>query len=93
VAQRDHEVGAVSTGEAGGPNANGPLVGRLALARLEADVAYFQARLDFLDQPETSNQAAQRKAFKHLFNGLSGQVAAAKQAQSNTYSVGGLFEE
>jgi hypothetical protein len=65
---------------------------RVELARMEADVAYFQARLDFLGEPGTSNQAAQRKAFKHLYNGLSSQVAEAKEAQTNDFSVEGLFD-
>ena len=65
---------------------------RVELARMEADVAYFQARLDFLGEPATSNQAAQRKAFKHLYNGLSSQVAEAKEAQTNDFSVDGLFD-
>jgi ABC-type transport system involved in cytochrome c biogenesis ATPase subunit len=65
---------------------------RVELARMEADVAYFQARLDFLDEPATSNQAAQRKAFKHLYNGLSSQVAEAKEAQTTDFSVDGLFD-
>lgn len=65
---------------------------RVQLARMEADVAYFQARLDFLDEPATSNQAAQRKAFKHLYNGLSTQVAEAKEAQTSDFSVDGLFD-
>ncbi len=60
---------------------------------MEADVAYFQARLDFLEEPATSNQAAQRKVFKHLYNGLSSQVAEAKQAQTTDYSVEGLFDD
>ena len=65
---------------------------RVELARMEADVVYFQARMDFLDEPATSNQAAQRKAFKHLYSGLSSQVAAAKEAQTNDFSVDGLFD-
>lgn len=65
---------------------------RVELARMEADVAYFQARLDFLGEPATANQAAQRKAFKHLYNGLSSQVADAKEAQTSDFSVDGLFD-
>lgn len=65
---------------------------RVEIARMEADVAYFQARLDFLGEPLTANQAAQRKVFKHLYNGLSSQVAEAKEAQTNDFSVEGLFD-
>lgn len=66
---------------------------RVELARMEADVAYFQARLDFLGEPATANQAAQRKAFKHLYNGLTSQVAEAKQTQTSGFSVEGLFDD
>ena len=33
------------------------------LANLEADAAYFQARLEILGEPETINQLAQRRLF------------------------------
>ena len=36
---------------------------RARLAKLEADVAYFQARLEIIGDPETTNQLAQRRAF------------------------------
>ena len=36
------------------------------MALLEADVAYFYARLELLGEPSTSNQTAQRKAFRQL---------------------------
>jgi len=45
---------------------------RVELARLEADVAYFCARLELVGQPVSSNQAAQRKAFWHLYEQLAG---------------------
>ena len=44
---------------------------KVDLARLEADVAYFRARLELLGDPSTSNQTAQRKAFRHLYKYLS----------------------
>jgi ABC-type transport system involved in cytochrome c biogenesis ATPase subunit len=66
---------------------------RVELARMEADVAYFQARLDFLDEPATSNQAAQRKVFKHLYSGVSSRVAEAKEAQTGDFSLDGLFDD
>ena len=37
---------------------------RVRLARLEADMAYFQARLEIIGEPDSANQMAQRKAFK-----------------------------
>jgi hypothetical protein len=39
---------------------------RVRLAKLEADVAYFQARMEMIGQPGTSNQLAQVKVFKLL---------------------------
>ncbi|MEJ2326708.1 MAG: hypothetical protein P8Y27_05170 [Chromatiaceae bacterium] len=40
---------------------------RARLARLEADLAYFQARIEILRDPVTMNQQAQRKAFTALY--------------------------
>lgn len=40
---------------------------RVRLARLEADLAYFQARLELIGDSHTSNRIAQRKVF-HLLN-------------------------
>jgi ABC-type transport system involved in cytochrome c biogenesis ATPase subunit len=65
---------------------------QVLLARMEADVAYFQARLEMLGEPLTSNQTAQRKLFKHLYNRLSSQVAAARQTQTKAFSIDGLFD-
>jgi hypothetical protein len=44
------------------------------LAKLESDMAYFQARLEILGEPKTANQEAQRKAFKLLHNTLTAMV-------------------
>lgn len=49
-----------------GPDGEEKKARRIHLARLEADVAYFQARLEMLGDPRTTNQQAQRKAFKLL---------------------------
>jgi hypothetical protein len=40
---------------------------RVRLARLDADLAYFQARIEILGDPVTMNQQAQRKAFTALY--------------------------
>jgi len=39
---------------------------KVHLASLEADLAYFQARLEIIGEPRTSNQQAQHKAFRLL---------------------------
>jgi hypothetical protein len=39
---------------------------RIRLARLQADLAYFQARLGMIGTPRTANQAAQKLAFEAL---------------------------
>jgi hypothetical protein len=40
---------------------------KVRLARLEADSAYFQARLELIGDSHTNNRTAQRKVF-HLLN-------------------------
>jgi hypothetical protein len=52
---------------------------KLRLAHLEADMAYFQARLELLGEPHTANQAAQRRAFKLLYKALGERVVHAKR--------------
>jgi|GEM_PF-2584085 len=46
---------------------------RIHLAKLEADIAYFEARLELIGEPSSSNSVAQRKLFTLL------QKATAKQ--------------
>ncbi|WP_093027831.1 hypothetical protein [Thiocapsa roseopersicina] len=48
---------------------------RIRLARLEADIAYFQARLEMIGEPKTANQLTQRKAFVLLLKTVSTKVA------------------
>lgn len=57
---------------------------RVRLARLEADVAYFQARLEMIGEPHTANQSAQRKAFKLLYQATSHKVARIKACDRPT---------
>lgn len=65
---------------------------KVELARMEADVAYFQARLELIGEPTTSNQTAQRKAFKLLYAKLTSQAAAETQTLANAMSIEGLFD-
>lgn len=43
---------------------------RVRLATMQADLAYFQARLAMLGAPKTSNQAAQKRTFEVLHQQL-----------------------
>lgn len=47
---------------------------RIQLAKLEADVAYFQARLELIGEPTSSNRAAQRKLFTLLHKAIAKQI-------------------
>ncbi|MCK7575996.1 MAG: hypothetical protein MZV65_08925 [Chromatiales bacterium] len=47
---------------------------RIRLARLEADIAYFQARLELIGEPNSSNRAAQRKLFTLLYKATARQI-------------------
>jgi hypothetical protein len=58
---------------------------RLHLARLEADVAYFQARLEMIGEPERTNQMAQYKVFTLLHELTSVEVTAAERACSEMF--------
>ncbi|MGE5153051.1 MAG: hypothetical protein ACM3ST_03460 [Bdellovibrio bacteriovorus] len=52
---------------------------RVRLARLEADLAYFQARLEIIGEPDSTNQMAQRKVFKLLHRSVAERVLRAKR--------------
>ena len=52
---------------------------RVRLAHLEADVAYFQARLEILGEPGSANQLAQRKVFKLLHKSIGEKILQAKR--------------
>jgi hypothetical protein len=47
---------------------------RIRLAKLEADIAYFQARLELIGEPTSSNRAAQRKLFTLLHKAVAKQI-------------------
>jgi hypothetical protein len=55
---------------------------RTRVARLEADIAYFQARLEMIGEPATANQLTQLKAFKLLLKTVSTKVLKVKREQS-----------
>ncbi|MCG6896556.1 MAG: hypothetical protein LJE61_03280 [Thiocapsa sp.] len=58
---------------------------RTCLARLEADIAYFQARLEMIGEPTTSNQLAQRKAFKQLLETVSAEALQLKREHPDVW--------
>ncbi|NBC12512.1 MAG: hypothetical protein GVY09_04040 [Gammaproteobacteria bacterium] len=43
---------------------------RLRVAKSQADMAYFQARLSLLGEPKTLNQVAQQRTFKLLLKAI-----------------------
>jgi hypothetical protein len=52
---------------------------RLRVAQLEADLAYFQARLGLLGEPVTLNQVAQVRTFNILARVIGHQTAKLKE--------------
>ena len=52
---------------------------RVRLARLEADMAYFQARLELIGEPGTNNLAAQRKVFNLLYKTVASKILKVKR--------------
>jgi hypothetical protein len=58
---------------------------RVRLARLEADLAYFQARLEIIGEPGSTNQMAQCKVFKLLHKNLGGKILKAKRQVSEIF--------
>jgi hypothetical protein len=57
---------------------------RVRLARLEADMAYFQARLEIIGEPTSVNQMAQRKVFRLLHKSVAANVLASKRQVAET---------
>jgi hypothetical protein len=55
---------------------------RVRLARLEADLAYFQARIEVLGEPATVNQQAQRRAFTALYAVFAKGILAAREKRT-----------
>lgn len=55
---------------------------RLRLARMEADMAYFQARLEIIGEPDSTNQMAQRKVFKLLHRTVAEVVLRTKRKRA-----------
>lgn len=52
---------------------------RVRLARLESDMAYFQARLELIGTPATNNLAAQRKVFNLLHKAVASKILQVKR--------------
>jgi hypothetical protein len=52
---------------------------RVRLAHLEADLAYFQTRLEIIGDPQSSNQNAQRKVFEVLFKTFGNHIVRMKK--------------
>ena len=48
------------------------------LARLESDMAYFQARLEILGEAKTANQKAQSRTFKLLYKSIGAAIVREK---------------
>jgi hypothetical protein len=63
---------------------------RLNISTLEADVAYFDARLALLEgQPDSYHREAQIKAYQELEQVLSGMLLRLQGCQSRVNPVGG----
>ncbi len=52
---------------------------RIRLARLEADMAYFQARLELIGEPNSNNRVAQRKVFNLLHKTVASKIMKVKR--------------
>lgn len=54
---------------------------RVQVARLEADLAYFEARLELVRHPATINQLGQRKTFVLLGKMVTEQLTRLRQGE------------
>lgn len=54
---------------------------RLRVAKSQADMAYFQARLTLLGEPKTLNQLAQQRTFKRLLKAVGRRLVNIKQSR------------
>jgi len=55
---------------------------RIDLARMESDLAYFQARLEIIGEPKTTNESAQHKLFQMLCRTLGKRIVHVKRELS-----------
>jgi hypothetical protein len=53
---------------------------RLRIIQLQSDLAYFQARLGLIGEPLTTNQEAQQRTFKLLYQILGQQMIQMRKA-------------
>jgi hypothetical protein len=54
---------------------------RLRVAKSQADMAYFQARLTLLGEPRTLNQLAQQRTFKRLLKAVGRRLVNIRQSR------------
>ena len=54
---------------------------RLRVAKSQADIAYFQARLTLLGEPTTLNQAAQQRTFRRLLKAVGKRLVNVKPSR------------
>jgi hypothetical protein len=54
---------------------------RLRVAKSQADIAYFQARLTLLGEPTTLNQAAQQRTFRRLMKAVGKRLVNVKPSR------------
>lgn len=59
---------------------------RLQMVRLQADIAYFEARLEMIGEPATLHQATQRFVFERLRHDLLKQILAAGAGRARSRS-------
>ena len=52
---------------------------RIQLAHMESDLAYFQARMEIIGEPKTSNESAQYKLFQLLCRTLGNEIVQVKR--------------
>jgi len=52
-----------------------------SVTSLEADLAYFQARLELLGKPDTINKKAQEETFRFLLEAMNGILSKLKRRQ------------
>jgi len=52
---------------------------RIELARMESDLAYFQARIELIGEPATTNENAQHKLFQMLCRTFQNHILRAKR--------------
>lgn len=52
---------------------------KVRIAQLEADLAYFQARIELIGKPRTVNQAAAQRVFKQLHKAIGAALVTSRK--------------